>query len=439
VLSGHSLPPQFGPASAAERARANLQNRYGERAANSIQAIQAAGANQGQGPRLGGPAIPAQGQPMTQQQYRQNIAASTQQQQQRAQAAQNGQQAFKASQVDGAEDEDFEGVLMHRDQAGNMVEMGRVEIDRMIHSQIAANAKAMEGGGLMLPLKEATKHTTATKTGRKSKAAGAGYDGPLDDDEDDEDAINSDLDDPDDDRDEDDEEDDALQHIMLCMYDKVQRVKNKWYDLPDVRYPRRQLLILQQEVRSQGRRSDRQWQGIRLPQGDGRVRVVRLACPASSTKPSYLRRYSLWTDSLGDIILRHPSYCVHGLAIGLHPPSYSLLGLIEITTISLGRSGIEKIPKKIQKIASLVLDMAPERMVLWFRKGLGMLDAAIELAVKALLFSLVFFGHHGTGSPACKAPAVLRRCGQPFSGGMLTVSPQGLEPVIAQFSRGLEA
>ena len=48
-------------------------------------------------------------------------------------------------------------------------------------------------------------------------------------DEDDEDAINSDLDDPDDDAiaadaDEDDDSGDSI----LCTYDKVQRVKNKW-------------------------------------------------------------------------------------------------------------------------------------------------------------------------------------------------------------------
>ena len=45
----------------------------------------------------------------------------------------------------------------------------------------------------------------------------------------DEDAINSDLDDPDDGLNDEEEEDEGMGHIMLCMYDKVQRVKNKWY------------------------------------------------------------------------------------------------------------------------------------------------------------------------------------------------------------------
>jgi len=47
------------------------------------------------------------------------------------------------------------------------------------------------------------------------------------DDENDEDAINSDLDDPEEDE-IDNDDDDEVPQIMLCMYDKVQRTKNKW-------------------------------------------------------------------------------------------------------------------------------------------------------------------------------------------------------------------
>ena len=89
----------------------------------------------------------------------------------------------------------------------------------------------MEGGGLMLPLKEATKGRSCLKKPRSADAP-AQFDG-LDDDikseEDDEDAINSDLDDPDEGGDEDEDDDESMGHMMLCMYDKVQRVKNKWY------------------------------------------------------------------------------------------------------------------------------------------------------------------------------------------------------------------
>ncbi|KAM5382409.1 hypothetical protein ACJA88_004204 [Fusarium oxysporum] len=45
---------------------------------------------------------------------------------------------------------------------GNLHELGRVEIDRMLHEQILAKAKSMEGGGLMLPLKEATRTSKCT-------------------------------------------------------------------------------------------------------------------------------------------------------------------------------------------------------------------------------------------------------------------------------------
>ncbi|KAF3934219.1 hypothetical protein ABW20_dc0108204 [Dactylellina cionopaga] len=44
----------------------------------------------------------------------------------------------------------------------------------------------------------------------------------------DEDAINSDLDDPDEEQVDDDDDGEGIPQIMLCMYDKVQRTKNKW-------------------------------------------------------------------------------------------------------------------------------------------------------------------------------------------------------------------
>jgi transcription initiation factor TFIIA large subunit len=96
----------------------------------------------------------------------------------------------------------------------------------MLHEQIAARAKSMEGGGLMLPLKEATRHRTLPDASRKGKGIAA-HDGGYDEEED-EDAINSDLDDPNEGGSEDEVDDEGLGHIMLCMYDKVQRVKNKW-------------------------------------------------------------------------------------------------------------------------------------------------------------------------------------------------------------------
>lgn len=287
--------PQYAAASnaptnlAAQRAMSQLQNQYGARAAASISAIQGFGQGpqgQGQGPMPPRPAG-ATGQPNqaprtnTQAQYSQQLAnqqAAMQQAQQRppigtpgqftGQRPAPGQQnGFQQSQVDGAGDE-FEGVLMRQDATGQTSELGRMDIDRMLHEQIAAKAKSMEGGGLMLPLKQATKHKSIAN---KQRAGGpAGFDGVDDDikDEEDEDAINSDLDDPNEVDIEDEDDDENMDQVMLCMYDKVQRVKNKWYvSSNDDNCFNMMKLTPEQEVYPEGWRLECQWQGLRLPQG----------------------------------------------------------------------------------------------------------------------------------------------------------------------------
>ncbi|KAM7207708.1 Transcription factor IIA, alpha/beta subunit [Naviculisporaceae sp. PSN 640] len=253
--------PQFNPGAQAgsiaqQRAATALEARYGGRATASIQAIHGATVPQQQQP--GQHPLPQQIQPgqqhgmmaqqqmagqgqqrpqqLTPQQYHQQqslAAAQLQQQrlqQQQQQQAQQGRPAngLPSAQVDGASSS-FEGVLMRRDAQGNPIEMSRFEIDEMLHAQLASRAKQMEGGGLMLPVKEATKHRGIA--GPKNPAAQQ-VDGIDDDikeeDLDDEDAINSDLDDSDEGQEDDDDDEDSSGHMMLCMYDKVQRVKNKW-------------------------------------------------------------------------------------------------------------------------------------------------------------------------------------------------------------------
>ncbi|PNP44783.1 hypothetical protein TGAMA5MH_03592 [Trichoderma gamsii] len=208
---------------AANRAAQQLQAQYGQRAQDSINAIQQGRMGQPQQPgQPSGPVLPQQPQ----------------------QQPSDHHQSLGNAQVDGAgddamiedssdeEEESFEGVLLRHGVNGKPEELGRVEIDRILHDQMAAKAKSMEGGGLMLSLKEATKDQPKSKKMRnkgKGPAGVAAYDGGDDEDvEVDEDAINSDLDDPDEDRDDDEVDDEGLGHIMLCMYDKVQRVKNKW-------------------------------------------------------------------------------------------------------------------------------------------------------------------------------------------------------------------
>ncbi|KAF4986876.1 hypothetical protein FDECE_15728 [Fusarium decemcellulare] len=218
---------------AANRAAQQLQAQYGQRAASSINALHQQQQSQPQSTQQQAsvpqqqPGLTQQQQQQQQQAYRQQMAATTAQQQPHQPA--NGQSHLRNGQTDGAADMDgFEGVLMQRGPSGDLRELGRVEIDRMLHEQILAKAKSMEGGGLMLPLKEATQHSTAPTSRSTKGKQPAGYDGGDDDEEDDDDAINSDLDDPEEDRDDDDVDDDSLGNIMLCMYDKVQRVKNKW-------------------------------------------------------------------------------------------------------------------------------------------------------------------------------------------------------------------
>lgn len=94
-------------------------------------------------------------------------------------------------------------------------------------AQLKMDALRLEGGGLMLPLEERSSSGLPRQISSDPMASSAQTDGPADD-EDDEDAINSDLDDPDDLVNDDPEGDEAVGEVMLCTYDKVQRVKNKW-------------------------------------------------------------------------------------------------------------------------------------------------------------------------------------------------------------------
>ncbi|KAI1378785.1 transcription factor IIA, alpha/beta subunit [Hypoxylon crocopeplum] len=228
---------QSGHGVVQERVSQQLTSMYGDRAAASIHKLREQSVNGTPQPtqqRPGNQPMPQnyagqyQGHP--QQQYRQNMPPHAAAQQQRAPMP-NGQRPAPP-QMDGAGGESHVGVFLRRSAAGSSeVEMGRVEIDRLLHTQIAANAKAMEGGGLMVPLKrigkgKAISHHLTAPPGGLSQFDGAD-DGIKDEVSEDEDAINSDLDDPDDNLEDEDEDDDGGQ-IMLCMYDKVQRVKNKW-------------------------------------------------------------------------------------------------------------------------------------------------------------------------------------------------------------------
>ncbi|KAI9744619.1 MAG: transcription factor IIA subunit alpha [Claussenomyces sp. TS43310] len=248
---------------AQQRAAHNLQMHYGPRAAASIGALhngapqqqnqQSSQQQQSQQPsqqqRPTGQSM--QRPQMTQQQlpqYQQNMANQAAQARNQVQNHGSGNGGINGAQTDGSGEPESFGVLTRLNADGEAVGMGRIEIDNVIRRRIEAMGQSMEGGGLMLPLHERISsskgrvHRVARSADEKypSSHAPPQTDGVDDDDDDksnvlkgeddlDEDAINSDLDDPDDGLNDDDDDDDSMGgHLMLCMYDKVQRVKNKW-------------------------------------------------------------------------------------------------------------------------------------------------------------------------------------------------------------------
>ena len=248
-------PTLSNSSAAAQRAATLIQQKFGSQANSSIGAMQSGGLKVGVQPPGG------QDQPdQNGQQY---------QQQQR--------NAVNAAQTDGP------GEWKEIVARGQVSDEARVQADDVIRRHVEEMALQMEGGGLLRPLSEhragprRNKRKTAFKEKGKQRDNGTamlsttmnlrvlpirtipsssfsstgqtigGYDGIDDDDDDeaeaeskskiikhegdveiDEDAINSDLDDPDDNLDEHPDDDDAMSQIMLCVYDKVQRTKNKW-------------------------------------------------------------------------------------------------------------------------------------------------------------------------------------------------------------------
>jgi len=194
------------------------------------------------------PQMPMQNQ---QQQQQQRMMAQQQQQQQQQQHQRPPQQQQQGmpqqrpppqnhmytSQTDGSGDAMADWEALKAARAADAVE--RMAADDFMRSRVDAMAMRQDSG-LMVPLDSMPK-------GRKRKAAmrvlqaedaeasssapvPARFDGDDDvkPEEDPDDAINSDLDDSEDELGDGDNSDDEMVDYMLCTYDKVQRVKNKW-------------------------------------------------------------------------------------------------------------------------------------------------------------------------------------------------------------------
>jgi len=235
---------------ARDRAAMNLHQSYGERAGPQIAQLQSGQARVPMSQSVGQPAgfikqEDAQSGLSGVQDYRTN-------------ATQPSQVPIKSSQTDGAGD-GFDDWRAEYGQRKQLAAAHRAEGDRLIREHFLARQQELEAGGLMLPLDE---HQVATRSLLRkvppsarerrpvlspstppvpSNLARAQGDGAGDDDDDlvggdnninnddddDEDAINSDLDDPDE-AGANEENGENTDQVMLCTYDKVQRVKNKW-------------------------------------------------------------------------------------------------------------------------------------------------------------------------------------------------------------------
>ncbi|KAF2405252.1 hypothetical protein EJ06DRAFT_525780 [Trichodelitschia bisporula] len=221
---------QFAATEAQQRATTLLQQQFGNQANASIHNTGLA-----QPPRAGLQfpqhrpqhqqiQLPGQGQ---QRPPQQSYASQQQQQQQ--------QQKPGANQTDGAGDDDTQWAAVMAARPSNDA---RISADNILRAQLDASVAVIDSG-LMQPRSELRKKrkTVHRQMATLQISAGAAQtDGPDDEfkapvDQDDEDAINSDLDDTDEDELNDsreDAEDGPVGETVLCVYDKVQRVKNKW-------------------------------------------------------------------------------------------------------------------------------------------------------------------------------------------------------------------
>ena len=253
--------PNYGSTVAQQRAAQNLQQKFGSNAnlqINQLQ-VQAQIAQVGSGPQQQPQSLQnIQLPPNKPEQQRRDFANESKRQLQgrQYQNLQQAQQrpAVNGTQVDGAND--WDAMVSQRRTEALSHPAGNRIADATFRQRVDQMGRDMEGGGFMMPLSEQPNLLQVEKRMVTPQAAGDGslatpiaarlagcpsvaqYDGVDESDEDnikddpdlenDEDAINSDLDDPDDNVVEEGDENPQQGQIMLCTYDKVQRVKNKW-------------------------------------------------------------------------------------------------------------------------------------------------------------------------------------------------------------------
>jgi transcription initiation factor TFIIA large subunit len=210
---------------AQQRAQAILQRDFGAQV-SSIPAMAARSNITLPGQRPMGLQLPGQGQTQ-----RPSGALPPQQQQATAQQQRQPNGVY-AAQTDGADE--WDAIVAAKLEQGDDGPSGRYAVDRMLRRQLDEMSHRLDSG-LMVPLDELKtpiKHKTRAKD--TNMVSIPQFDGlGLDDEDDkkeipDDEAINSELDDTDDELEREGDEDEDIGDTMLCTYDKVQRVKNKW-------------------------------------------------------------------------------------------------------------------------------------------------------------------------------------------------------------------
>ncbi|OCT49856.1 transcription initiation factor TFIIA large subunit [Cladophialophora carrionii] len=222
---------QGQPLTARDRAAMNLHQQYGPRAGVQIAQLQSGGQ-----PRVSMPPAAPSSSYIKQEESSTGFDGV----QDYSPSLQLQPRAVDTSQTDGSGDA-RDAWSTEFAQRKALAAAHSMEGDNLMRAHFQARQQSLEGGGLLTPLDERLipdKSTTrkvnalgsaggdASKAVTPSLARSQG-DATGDDDEEDEDAINSDLDDPDD-LAAAEENGENTDQVMLCTYDKVQRVKNKW-------------------------------------------------------------------------------------------------------------------------------------------------------------------------------------------------------------------
>lgn len=241
--------PHFGSSVAQHRAAQNLLQKFGSNANQQINQLQAQTAIAGPGPQQPQNLQNIQLPPKMTEQPRRDVVNEQKRQMQNRQyqpLPQAQRPSINNSQTDGADD--WNAMVTQRRAEAFRNPSANNDADATIREQVIKMSRALEGGGLMVPFSELPKPSQTKRTVVREVAdikssplpaatKIAQFDGLDDFDNDnvkydpdleDEDAINSGLDDPDDNVVDEGDEDAQQGQIMLCTYDKVQRVKNKW-------------------------------------------------------------------------------------------------------------------------------------------------------------------------------------------------------------------